>query len=231
LTLQAGARLLAAAVPTTRGGEVLTVVIEGDGRAHDRAGRPTADPTPVRPVGLGIARAWPHGPAAWLGRLCQYVRARDRSCRPEDWTSDRFSESALAAADTAVEALKRRTGAHRVVLVGWSGGGVIAAGLAARRSDVAGLVTFAAPLDVQAWTRAQGLSPLALAPEIADLGRRPLPVDQAHFLGAADRVVPPSTAEGVARAMAGQGGRVEVVDETHDCCWAMRAAEAIRTLR
>src|SRR5690606_35483940 len=52
--VEAGGRKLAAAV-SARSGPVLTVVIEGDGAAHDADGRPAADPTPRRPTGLAIA--------------------------------------------------------------------------------------------------------------------------------------------------------------------------------
>lgn len=227
----AAGRVLATATPRGQArGEVLTVIIEGDGRAHDWTGRPTADPTPARPVGLAIARAWPDGPRAWLGRPCQFVRRVDPLCRAKDWTIDRFASTALAALDAGVDDLKRRAGAERVVLVGWSGGGVMAAALAARRDDVAGLVTLAAPLDVAGWTAARGLTPLNLAPAVRALPSRPLATPQVHLLGARDRVVPPAPNLAAARAMAG-GGVAEAVAEAHECCWDRRAAGAAARLR
>lgn len=228
--LSAAGRVLASAAPTGQPqGPVLTVVIEGDGRAHDRAGRPTRDPTPSDPLGLRLAAAWPEGPVAWLARPCQYTRRADPACRPEDWTSDRFGPEALAALDAAVDALKQGAGATQVRLVGWSGGGVMAAALARRRADAVGLATFAAPLDVGAWTRAMRLSPLRLAPEAAD---DPLPrrVAQVHFLGARDKVAPLAVALPAARTAAGETGRIETVDESHDCCWPGHVRDAAATL-
>lgn len=220
--MSAAGRVVATATPDTQpSGDVLTVVIEGDGRAHDRAGRPTADPTPASPLGLAIARAWPDGPRAWLARPCQFTRRRDPACRPGDWTADRFSAPMLAVLDGALDDLKRQAGAREVRLVGWSGGGVMAAALAARRADVAELVTIAAPLDVEAWTTARGLSPLNLAPEVAALARGPLPVAQQHLVGDRDRVVPPASA----RAWAGRLGgadSVRTVDEAHVGAWPER---------
>ncbi|MDP1618972.1 alpha/beta fold hydrolase [Phenylobacterium sp.] len=213
----AAGRTLAAAMPS--GAPLtgtLTLVIEGDGRAHDRQGRASPDPTPDRPVGLELAKAWPH-PAAWLGRPCQYVT--DAACKRADWTTHRFSEEAVAMTDAAVSVLMARAGAERVVLVGWSGGGVMAALVAARRDDVAGLVTIAAPLDLAAWTRSRGLSPL-LGLDPADLP--PIAAPQMHLTGAFDPLVRPAVVKQTARRLAGPWGQVETWPERHDCCWVAR---------
>ena len=185
----AAGRTLAAAMPSADGPvSTLTIVIEGDGRAHDRHGRASVDPTPTRAVGLNLAKAWP-GPAAWLGRPCQYVE--DAACEAAHWTTHRFSEEAVAMTDAAVSALMAQAGAEKVVLVGWSGGGVMATLVGARRDDLAGLVTIAAPLDVRAWTTSRGLSPLqGLDP--ADLS--PIAAPQLHLTGAFDPVVRPAIA-------------------------------------
>ncbi len=216
----AAGRTLAAAMPSDAGPDgTLTIVIEGDGRAHDRHGRASADPTPDRAVGLELAKAWP-GPAAWLGRPCQYVQ--DAACEPDDWTTHRFSEEAVAMTDAAVSGLMARAGADRVRLVGWSGGGVMATLVAAGREDVAGLVTIAAPLDVAAWTRSRGLSPLrGLDP--ADLP--PIAAPQVHLTGAFDPVVRPAVVKETAQRLAGPRGLVETWPERHDCCWVARVDE------
>ncbi|TAJ71235.1 MAG: hypothetical protein EPO51_13095 [Phenylobacterium sp.] len=215
-------RVLATAAPLGQaGGAVLTVVIEGDGRAHDRFGRPTADPTPADPQGLRIARAWPDAPKAWIARPCQFTRHADARCRAEDWTVDRFSDAVLAAMDAGVDQLKRQAGAGRVVLVGWSGGGVVAAALARRRSDVAGLVTFAAPLDIAGWTAERDLSPLNLAADAQGLAERLPAIPQAHYLGLRDRVVP----------VEANPAAEDTADEAHDCCWERRAAQAAARLK
>lgn len=216
LTLSAGGRQLAAEVRNGKARDgILTVVIEGDGRAHDGRGRPTADPTPRDPVGRKIARAWPRESAvAWLARPCQFVQ--DPACAPADWTTGRFSETAVAATASAVDELKARSGAARVRLVGWSGGGTLAALVAARRSDVAGLVTVAAPLDVGAWTAWHGATPLAGM----DPARGPgAPVPQLHLIGAFDPVVPPALARAPAERLAGAHGAARLRQARHACCW------------
>lgn len=180
--------------------------------AHDRKGRPTADPTPSDPGAWKIAQAWPEGePAAWLGRACQFVH--DPACTPADWTSARFSQANIDLASAGIDDLKARTGARRVRLVGWSGGGTLAALLATRRADVAGLVTVAAPLDLAAWTAWHGISPLAGR----DPGLEPpAPVPQLHLIGSADAINPPRLAEPIARRT---GGQVVIRRARHGCCW------------
>jgi hypothetical protein len=213
----AGSRILAAASKdSSPTGDLLTVVIEGDGNAHDRKGRPSADPTPADPLGFRIAQAWPQGPVAWLGRPCQYVK--DAACTPSDWTTGRYSEAAVAASSLAIDDLKRRAGAARLRLVGWSGGGTMAALVAARRTDVAVLVTLAAPLALAAWAQWHGASPLTGSLDPADFTLPP-GVVQLHVLGRFDQVVPPALGEASARRL---GGTVLVWSEKHTCCWAKR---------
>ena len=225
--MEAAGRRLAASTPVApAAGEVLTVVIAGDGAAHDRHGRPTDDPTPRREVGLDLARAWPAGPVAWLGRLCQFEARRDPACRTEDWTTGRFSAEAVASADAAVDRLKAEVGARRVRLVGWSGGGTLAALVAARRHDVVSLTTLAAPLNLRAWTTRLGLTPLTGSLDPGDLA--PLPtLPQVHLYGDFDTLVSPVAARVAGRRLAGPAGAVETWPERHACCWARRTARIL----
>lgn len=228
--LTAGGRTLAYAVPPAQpSGPVLTVVIEGDGASHDGRGRPSADPTPWRKAGgLDIARAFPaDGPIVWLGRLCQFTLDQDPACRQADWTTGRFSPAAVAAATDAIDQLKARTGAVQVRLVGWSGGGTLAALVAERRTDVEGLITLAAPLDTDTWTAGLGLSPLTGSLNPAD-GRLAAP--QVHLYGAFDAAVPARGQMAAARALAGAGGVVAVRRQRHECCWPRELTFALAAL-
>ena len=162
---------------------------------------------------------------AWLGRPCQYVK--DPACTPSDWTTGRYSQSAVAASSLAIDDLKRRSRATRLRLVGWSGGGTMAALVAAQRTDVAVLVTLAAPLDLAAWADWHGASPLSgsLDPATVTL---PAEVNQVHVLGRFDKVVPPALGEAAARRM---GGTVLVWPEKHTCCWAKRTDRLLALAR
>jgi pimeloyl-ACP methyl ester carboxylesterase len=105
----------------------------------------------------------------------------------------RFSEDAVAASNQAISRIKGATGAGRVNLVGYSGGGSMAALVAARREDVACLVTIAAPLDTDAWTRAIDVSPLDYSLNPADTCVKAGRHSADHFRGAKDDLVPPRT--------------------------------------
>lgn len=201
----------------TRGrGEVLTVYIEGDGAAWPSPYHPPRDPTPLAPTALALANA-DRSAVAYLGRPCQYLDGQDlRACSADYWTARRFAPEVIAAYMTAINRLKERTGARRLRLVGYSGGGVVATLLAARRTDVEHLVTVAAPVALAEWVAWHKVTPLAgsLDP-MAE--KAPLP-PATHFSGADDTVVPPAIAE---RFVVARGGKRRVVpDFDHQCCWA-----------
>jgi pimeloyl-ACP methyl ester carboxylesterase len=138
----------------------LTIYIEGDGFAWFSHSIPSRDPTPIDPLGLKLAMAQPTGEAVYLARPCQYVGATSRHCDVRFWTNRRFGPDVVAAMNQAVQVLKRRFDASRIVLVGYSGGAAVAALVAARRTDVTRLVTVAGNLDPRAWTTYHGVSPL-----------------------------------------------------------------------
>lgn len=208
----------------------LPIYIEGDGAPWPSAFRPPRDPTPLRPVSLILAERDLSRVVAYLGRPCQYLGEADLAhCDGAYWSGRRFSPEVLAAMDVAVSHLKEKAGANVVTLVGYSGGGVIAALLAMRRNDVEGLITIAAPLALSEWARVQNLTLLSgsldplLQPPVVGMK------SAVHFAGADDTVVPPDI---VARFVRTHGGRLEVVaDFDHDCCWGRDWAQLLGYLR
>jgi pimeloyl-ACP methyl ester carboxylesterase len=114
-----------------------------------------------------------------------------RDCSNADWTSARFSEKWVERTDAAIDEAMRAAGASRIVLTGYSGGGQMAALLAERRADVAGLITVAAPLDNAAWTAYHGVSPLSASLDASAHKSRLLRLPQVHIVGAEDKIVPP----------------------------------------
>jgi pimeloyl-ACP methyl ester carboxylesterase len=205
--------------------DTLIVYIEGDGLAYLTPTEPAMDPTPRDPVALRLALAHPGGGmTAYLARPCQYVMPdRARNCREAYWTGARFAPEAVEAAGIAIDRLKARmTPGTRLILVGYSGGGALAALLAERRTDVAGLVTVAADLDLAAWTAGLGLTPLrgSLDPAIDAGALSHLP--QVHFTGLEDKVVDGAVLRAFLTHLP-EGApvkTVEVAGQTHGCCWA-----------
>lgn len=197
---------------------LLTVYIEGDGLAWLSSSTPSDDPTPLDPVGLRLAVAQPRGAVAYLARPCQYSGRTDPRCQQTDWTGQRFSSAVINASDQALDQLKARAGAQRLLLVGYSGGGAVATLLAERRHDVAALVTVAGNVDPSGWTTLHRVTPLAGLDPMQQRSRL-MQLPQWHFVGSHDRNMPPVLAQGFVSGMA--QARVVVVDGfEHQCCWA-----------
>ncbi len=200
-------------------GDTMPVYIEGDGAAWITPYHPPLDPTPKQPVSLALAAADPARKVAYIGRPCQYLDAEAlASCDSAFWTGRRFAPEVIAAYDEALDGLKSSLGVRRFRLIGYSGGGVIATLLAARRDDVELLVTVAAPLAVAEWVAWHGTSPLTGSLDPADPDEKSRFPASVHFAGEKDRIVPAPIVEKFIRR---KGGDMEVIPGFgHDCCWA-----------
>lgn len=220
LDLPAGEFVLRALVPPTlAAGRTLRVYVEGDGRAWVNTSTPSIDPTPRQATGLELALADPSGQAVYLARPCQYVTTA--RCIPAYWTSHRFAPEVIAATDAALEQLRARYPGRDLILTGYSGGAAVAALVAARRQDVAGLITVAGNLDPDTWTRMQQLSPLSGSLNPAAAWPQLITLPQIHWVGAADTVVPQSVARAFAERFPPQHRPPIVVRPgfDHACCW------------
>ena len=200
----------------------LTVYIEGDGFAWLSPAQPSSDPTPREPLALRLALAQPEGNAAYLARPCQYVDAAASNCGSRYWRGARFAPAVIAAANQAIDALKQRFGAHRLTLVGYSGGAAVALLAAAGRDDVDGVVTVAGNLDHRAWTTHHRLTPLADSLDPVDQLETLAKISQWHFVGGRDDNITPMLVQDFAqRFPAQQRPRVQIEPSfDHRCCWA-----------
>lgn len=211
--------------------EILTVYIEGDGLAWKNRYKPSDDPTPRNPMGLRIALADPREDVAYLARPCQYIKNKD--CTTRYWTKARFSEPVIASLSEAIDTLKNKNGYQRVQLIGFSGGGSLAMLLAAKRGDVASLMTVGSPLDHEEWTRwhkvtslSGSLNPAAYA---KDTPLATLP--QWHFCGKKDDISPCTLMERFAKKYGERmpdANFVRVEKVTHHCCWPDKWPELLR---
>lgn len=223
--LNSGQFDLAIAASPRRAGNILTVYIEGDGLAYLSRTEPAMDPTPTDPVALRLALRHPgNGPVVYLARPCQYVLpVRPRNCKDAYWTSARYAPEVLESADAALNQLSVRAGAGtHLVLVGYSGGGAIAALLAERRTDVVGLVTVAANLDLDRWAESLGLTPLAASLNPSADAARLSSMPQVHFIGVQDKVVESSVLKSFLTHLPANAPvrTIEVEGQSHSCCWA-----------
>lgn len=138
------------------------------------------------------------------------------ACHPSLWTSERYSAAVVSSMTAAVERYSAEHRFERMLLVGYSGGGALAA-LVAPRIHAVGLVTIAGNLDTEAWTKLHGYLPLtgSLNParEPNDAG-----IPQWHFAGALDTNVPPRLAQRYLSALPPDRLRTYPRFD-HVCCW------------
>jgi hypothetical protein len=200
----------------------LTVYIESDGQSWLDTRTLSADPTPIRPLVVRLAAADTARNRLYLGRPCQYLAAEQlRSCNPTYWAEARFAPEIIDGYMAALDLAVRKSGAPRLTLIGYSGGGAVAALVAARRDDVTLLVTIAGTLDHRTWTRDAGVSPLDVSLNPPDFAGRLRSVRQIHFVGERDRKVPATVAESY-MAQLGDTRRARLVrlaGYDHECCW------------
>lgn len=209
----------------------LSIYIEGDGLAWRTRRSISSNPTPVAPVALQLALL-DKSAAAYLARPCQYVR-NQANCDSGLWTSARFSAEVITASNAAIDLLKQRFAASRIRLIGYSGGGAVAALVAARRNDISQLVTVAGNLDHVAWTRHHRVTPLRDSLNPADEWRALQSIPQVHFVGADDRTVNRSISESYRqRFPLGRQPLIKLVKGAdHHCCWAEKWPKLLRTLQ
>ncbi|MFO0995338.1 MAG: alpha/beta hydrolase [Alphaproteobacteria bacterium] len=200
----------------------LTVYIEGDGTAWLTPTQQSTDPTPRHAQAWALALLDPSPNRLYLARPCQYQSPeRLARCDPAYWSVRRYSEEVIAAMSEAITVANDDLGARRIVLIGYSGGGTVAALIAARRPDVARLVTVAANLDHAEWTRRMNATPLDGSLNPVDQAGALARIPQVHFVGEDDRIVPKAIAESYRREFR-DASRVRIVDVAnadHDCCW------------
>lgn len=173
-------------------GGTLAVYLEGDGLAYRDRRRPSDDPTPADPVGLRLAARAPGGKALYLARPGQYLSPEILAGLDAAlWTTQRYAPQTIACLNTILDIAKAAYGADSLRLIGYSGGGSLAVLLAAGRTDVVGLVTVAANLDLVAWAELHGL---ALTPDWrnpADVAPAVARIPQTHMAGSNDANTPP----------------------------------------
>lgn len=211
---------------------VLHVYIEGDGFAWVTRHQPSRNPTPTDPVAFKLA-VLDDQDTAYLARPCQYIATYERACDRYYWTSGRFAPEVIDAMDEAITQLKQKSGNGKLVLIGYSGGGAIAALVAARRTDVTHLVTVAGNLDPKAWARRHAVAELRGSLNPSDFARELAGIRQTHFVGQRDSVVPVEVYRSYRAALPGDANIVMkiVPDADHGCCWESAWRELLRGLR
>ena len=163
------------------------VYIEGDGLSWITRSKLSDDPTPINPLAAKLMLQDMYGCKAYLARPCQYKN--NKECNKKYWSSARFSEDVIKGYDEALNILKKRYNIDSFVLIGYSGGGAVAALETGRRKDVKMFVSVAGNLDTNKWTSLYNITPLSDSLNPADFSSYLKNIDQIHFIGNKDSVV------------------------------------------
>lgn len=209
-------------------GGVLHLYLDGDGSPWLTRTRVAPDPTPRNALVLELLARDPVS-ALYLGRPCYHGEQAAPGCDPWLWSFGRYSEPVIAAIATALDRLIAAESIERVTLIGYSGGGVIAWHLAQRVPRVERLVTVAANLDLEAWTRRHGYAPLqgSLDPAAGPPLRES--VRQWHLVGQHDENVPAKVTEPL-RQRLGPAFRRLLIDASHADGWLEHWPDLLNTL-
>jgi hypothetical protein len=201
---------------TTPHSKLLNIYIGSDGTPWN-FDVPSKDPTPRNPITLKLL-IQDRQPAIFVGRPCYHGLAGSDECNESIWTSARFSQ---AVVDSMVKVIGHYLDQHSyqsIRLVGYSGGGTLAALIAAQMDQVTMLLTVAPNLDIDAWTSHHSYEPLSASVNPANEPPLPESIRQVHYFGALDSNVPMSTTDRfflVNRA----AERREITEFDHVCCW------------
>lgn len=205
----------------TQPDSILHVYLEGDGTPWIGGKIIATDPTARNPLALRLMAQDPY-PALYLARPCYHHLKNTAPCPAQFWTSHRYSP---AVVNSMIHALQHYLQLHQpkaaliqeMVLIGHSGGGTLAM-LMAPKIPAQTVITIAANLDIEAWTRYHHYSPLWGSLNPAQQAPLPQTIKQWHFTGAEDTQVPATL---IASALKNQPQAVFQIipGYNHHCCW------------
>lgn len=196
------------------------IYIEGDGLAWRTSSSISNDPTPINPEALKMFMQDESSCKVYLARPCQYVQGLQ--CDEKYWTSHRFSKRVIDSYDELITQIKSENKLKEFQLIGYSGGGAVAALVAARRDDVVSLITVAGNLDIEFWAKRHFITPLHGSLNPADFSDKLENIKQIHFIGEKDTIIDKSVFDSYASRFENKENiKFKVVEDfTHNCCWS-----------
>lgn len=195
----------------------LHIYLEGDGSPWIEETRIAADPTPRRAYALELMALDPRA-SAYVGRPCYNGLRNAESCNPRLWTDERYSSRVVDSLESVIRQVAAGGGYEGLILIGYSGGGVLAMLLAERLEATRTLVTIAANLDIDAWTELHDYTPLGNSLNPARQPPLPPSIRQFHLAGGKDERVPPQIIETVSASQT-ESELLLYPEFDHTCCW------------
>lgn len=195
---------------------VLHVYLDGDGTPWERHRWISEDPTSRNPMILELMNE-DKTASIFIGRPCYHNHHKAPDCLKKYWTSHRYSKEVVSSMAKVLTLWLQRYSYKRIVLIGFSGGGTLAMLLSTCLDRVDTVVTIASNLDVDAWSRFHGYSPLtgSLDPGTMSFNKR---LKQFHLAGLKDEVVPSTIIQSFS-ARQKNATYIAFADFDHHCCW------------
>lgn len=195
----------------------LHIYLEGDGKPWLSRNMVSADPTPRNPLALKLM-AMDTKPSIYLNRPCYGERLNTYKCNPLIWTHQRYSATVVNSMSAVLKQYLQQNSISSVSFIGYSGGGVLAMLLANQFPQTHTVVTIAANLDTEAWTRFHGYSPLKGSLNPTEQTPLSPNIRQLHFIGANDNNVPKQLVQKFLQNQT--NSRVVIMKKfDHICCW------------
>lgn len=172
----------------------VNLYIEGDGAAWLNRTTPSKNPTPKNPVALKLAATDNSPNVVYIARPCQYtdISASGNACRDYYWRGGRFAPEIVQSLDTALNQITTQTNQSGFHLIGFSGGANIAGLLAERRTDIITIRTVSGNIDNDFFVTLHDVSQMPASLNMADYAMKISHIPQMHFVGADDKITPPS---------------------------------------
>ncbi|MGB4057059.1 MAG: hypothetical protein WBK77_03130, partial [Alphaproteobacteria bacterium] len=207
-----------------------TIYIEGDGLLTADFRMESKNPTPRNPVSLHLATKDKSENLAWIARPCQYYGIE--GCDPAFWGQKRFSPEVLNGYNLALDEMKKRYDIKGFHLVGFDGGGAIAALLAAERNDILSLRTVAATLDTNIYASENKIAPLTGSLNPVDVASKLTGLPQTHYIGGQDKIISPAALHSYLQAL-GPSNCVQyrfIQEAEHEQGWVEKWPELLAAL-
>jgi len=179
--------------------------------------QPADDPTPRNPLTLRLM-SLDQNQSIYVGRPCYHGLHDAPACQNALWTSARYSSAVIDSMTSAINNIIESEQLENVVLIGYSGGGTIAVLAAQDIKAVTRVVTIAANLDTDAWSRHHNYEPLRESLNPAQQPPLAKTIRQLHLVAENDETVPPSTSQRYFDLNV-SSSRISYKAFDHRCCW------------
>ena len=202
----------------------LYVFIEGDGIPWKTRSTISNNPNPKKPLALELMII-NNSPSIYLSRPCYWVEKSN--CHYQWWTNKRYSKQVVNHMLNVL--LKIAIEYKHITLVGYSGGGTLAALISRSLKKPATLITLSGNMNHEKWTIYHGYSPLtgSLNPVNYHL---PKNINQFHFAGDNDNNILPEWIEEYSDSQVNSHYFL-MKNTDHNCCWVERWSQILKIVK